>query len=120
MIFGLAVVVMVLAGTAMLWGLLTAVLNRPPGKAQLIFAAALELLTLVQSVVAFVLLGQGFRPAEFGTTIGYLIVVVLIIPLAWLWANSERTRYSGVVLAVAAAGVLVMTSRLLSLWVPAA
>jgi hypothetical protein len=119
-IFGLAVVVMVLAGVALGWGLLTAVLRKPPGKAQLLFAAVVELATLVQSLVALIQLSRGFRPAEFGTTIGYLIVIVLIIPLAWFWANNERTRYSGVVLAVAAAGVLVMTSRLLSLWTPAA
>ncbi len=119
MISGLAVVVMVLAGGSMIWGLITAVIKKPPGAAQLIFAAVVELAALVQAVVALVQLGSGFRPAEFGTTIGYLIVSVLLIPVAWFWANNERTRYSGVVLAVAAAGLLVMTSRLLSLWVPA-
>ena len=51
---------------------------------------------------------------------GYLVVVIVIIPIAWFWANNERTRYSGLVLAVAGASVLVMTFRLLSLWIPAA
>jgi hypothetical protein len=32
----------------------------------------------------------------------------------------ERTRFSGIVLAVAALSVLAMTLRLLTLWVPAA
>jgi hypothetical protein len=118
-IFGLAVVVMVLAGGSMLWGFLTAAVRKPPGAAQLLFAAAVELAAIVQLVVAVVQLATGFRPAELGTTIGYLVVSVLLIPLAWFWANNERTRWSGVVLAVAAAGLLVMTSRLLSLWVPA-
>ena len=45
---------------------------------------------------------------------------MLLIPLAWFWANNERTRYSGLVLAVAALAVLAMTLRLLTLWVPAA
>ena len=44
---------------------------------------------------------------------------MVLIPVAWLWANSERTRYSGTVLAVAAASVMAMTLRLLVLWVPA-
>jgi hypothetical protein len=61
----------------------------------------------------------GFRPAELITTIGYLLVIVILIPIAWFWANSERTRYSGVVMAVAALSVLGMTLRLLSLWTPA-
>ena len=118
-IFGLSFAVMVLAGVSMLWGLLTAIIRKPPGAAQLIFAAVLELAAVAQAILALVQIGTGFRPAEYGTTIGYLVVSVLLIPLAWFWANNERTRFSGVVLGVAAAGLLVMTSRLLSLWVPA-
>lgn len=120
MIFGLAAAVMVLAAVSMLWGLLTAIIKKPPGAAQLIFAAVVEVAAVVQMIGALVQIGLGFRPAEFGVTIGYLIVSVLLIPLGWFWANNERTRFSGVVLGVAAAGLLVMTSRLLSLWVPAA
>ena len=81
----------------MVWGLLTAVINKPPGRAQLIFAAVLELAVVVQSIAALVQLALGFRPAELGTTIGYLVVVIVIIPIAWFWANNERTRYSGLV-----------------------
>jgi hypothetical protein len=44
---------------------------------------------------------------------------VILIPIAWFWANNERTRFSGVVLAVAAFAVLAMTLRLLVLWSPA-
>ena len=78
------------------------------------------LVTLVQSVVAGVLLVAGFRPEAPATVIGYLIGIVLLIPVAWFWANTERTRYSGLVLAVAALAVLAMTLRLLTLWTPAA
>lgn len=119
MIAVLAYVVVALTAGAALWGLVTAALNKPPGRAQLLYAAGVELVVLVQSVVAGVGLLAGFRPAELATTIGYLIGIVLLIPLAWFWANTERTRYSGLVLAVAAFGVLAMTLRLLSLWVPA-
>jgi hypothetical protein len=45
---------------------------------------------------------------------------VLLIPVAWFWANAERTRFSGIVLAVAALAVIAMTLRLLVLWTPAA
>ena len=120
MIPALAYVVLVLAGVAVIWGIVTTIADKPPGKAQLLFAAAVWLVTLVQSVVAGIRLAAGFRPQAPATLIGYLIGIVLLIPVAWFWANTERTRYSGLVLAVAALAVLAMTLRLLALWIPAA
>jgi hypothetical protein len=117
-IAGLAYAVAALALVSMCWGLVTAVFDKPPGKAQLLYAAGLELVVVVQSVIALVRLGAGFRPVELATTIGYLIGVMVLVPVAWFWANSERTRFSGVVLAVAAAAVAAMTFRLIVLWVP--
>ena len=119
MIEPLAYVVIALALVALGWGVLTALLDKPPGKAQLLFAAAVELVVLVQSVLGLVGLATGFRPAELATTIGYLIGIVVLVPFAWFWANSERTRFSGLVLAVAAAAVAAMTFRLVVLWTPA-
>jgi hypothetical protein len=115
----LAYALMALAGVAALWGLLTAVLDQPPGKAQLLFAAGVWVVTAVQSVIGLVRLAGGFRPTEPATTVGYLLAILVLIPLAWFWANSERTRWSGVVLAVAALSVLSMTLRLIQLWTPA-
>ena len=120
MIPALAYVVMALAGVAVVWGIVTAVADKPPGRAQLLFAAGVWLVTLVQSIIAAVKLAGGFRPQESATTIGYLIGIVLLIPVAWFWANAERTRFSGIVLAVAALAVVAMTLRLLVLWIPAA
>jgi hypothetical protein len=119
MIEELAYVVVALAGVATIWGLVTAVANKPPGKAQLVFAAGVEVVTVVQSIIGVAKLASGFRPVELATTIGYLIGIVILIPIAWLWANVERNRFSGIVLAVAALGVLAMTLRLLVLWTPA-
>jgi hypothetical protein len=120
MIDSLAYVVIALAAVAAIWGLVTAVANKPPGRAQLLFAAGVEVVTVVQSIIAAAKLVAGFRPVEFATTIGYLIGIVILIPVAWLWANAERNRFSGIVLAVAALAVLAMTLRLLVLWTPAA
>jgi hypothetical protein len=114
----LAYTVVALTGVMMIWGLITAAADKPPGKAQLLFAAFVELVVVVQTLIASAKLVLGFRPAEFATTIGYLIGIVILIPVAWFWANSERTRFSGVVLAVAALAVLGMTLRLLVLWTP--
>jgi hypothetical protein len=107
MIEALAYVVIALAGVAVIWGLVTAV------------AAGVEIVTVVQSIIAAAKLVAGARPVELATTIAYLIGIVILIPIAWLWANVERSRFSGIVLAVAALGVLAMTIRLLVLWAPA-
>ena len=115
----LAYVVMALCGVMVVWGLVTAAADKPPGRAQLLYAAGVEVVTVAQTIVGFVGLAQGFRPVELATTIGYLIGVVVLIPVAWFWANVERTRFSGVVLAVAGLAVAVMTLRLLQLWVTA-
>lgn len=119
MINALAYAVVALAGAAVIWGLVSAIANKPPGKAQLLYAAGLEVITVIQSIIAAAKMISGFRPAELATTIGYLIGIVILIPIGWLWANVERTRFSGIVLAVAAFAVLAMTLRLLVLWTPA-
>lgn len=119
MIDALAYTVVALAGVGVIWGIVTAIANKPPGKAQLLYAAGLEAVTVVQSIIAVAKIIGGFRPVELATTIGYLISIVILIPIAWLWANVERNRFSGVVLAVAALAVLAMTLRLLVLWIPA-
>lgn len=109
-------VVIALALVSTGWGILTAALNKPPGYAQLSAATVLELATVAQSAVAFVRIGQGAHPTEFATTIGYLIGILVLMPAAGFWALGERTRFSGLVLAVAAFAVLAMTLRLLVLW----
>jgi len=119
MIDALGYTVVALAGVGVIWGIVTAIANKPPGKAQLLYAAGLEAVTVVQSIIAVAKIIGGFRPVELATTVGYLIGIVILIPIAWLWANVERNRFSGVVLAVAALAVLAMTLRLLVLWIPA-
>lgn len=102
------------------WGIVTAIANRAPGQAQLLCAALLELVIVVQSVIGLVKIAAGFRPVAMATTVGYLIAIVILMPVAWFWANTERTRFSGVVLAIAAISVGAMTLRLIVLWDPAA
>ncbi len=47
---------------------------------------------------------------------GYLVTVLLILPFAALWAFAERTRWSSVVLAIAALTVMFLEYRLLQIW----
>ena len=116
MINWLAYVVFGVALISTGWGIVTALVNKAPGNAQIYAAGLLELLVIVQSIAAAVQLVGGYRPLEFATTIGYLIGIVVLVPIAVFWALSERTRFSGVVMGVAALAVLAMTLRLLNLW----
>ena len=81
MIDALAYTVVALAGVGVIWGIVTAIANKPPGKAQLLYAAGLEAVTVVQSIIAVAKIIGGFRPVELATTIGYLIGIVILIPM---------------------------------------
>lgn len=116
MITQLAYLVMVLGAALMLWGLASAAANRVPGKPQLLFTAGIEVVVVVQSLIALIAIAAGARPVETATTVGYLIGIMVLLPIAFFWANNERTRFSGVVLAVAGLAVAVMALRLVGLW----
>ena len=47
---------------------------------------------------------------------GYLVTALLLLPVAAAWAFAERTRWSSVVLLVAALTVAVMEWRLVQVW----
>jgi hypothetical protein len=104
-----AVVLAVLGG-------LSTVLRRRIGSAHVAGAVLLELLLLVQLVVAVVALAGGDRPAELTTFLAYLVSVVLLPVAGLLWARTEPTRWAGTVVGVAALAVAVMVWRLLDLW----
>jgi hypothetical protein len=96
-------------------GLVVAIRNRPPGRGTLAVAGVGAILTLVQSILAGVELVRGSRPPETATYIGYLVGIVVVLPLAVAWAVAERTRWSGVVVAVGGFTVAIMTARLVML-----
>jgi hypothetical protein len=89
--------------------------RRRIGLVHLTLAGVLELLLLVQAVLALAALEPG-TPADTPTFLGYLSGVVLIPVAGVLWARTEVTRWAGTVLAVAGASVGVMVWRLLELW----
>ena len=94
MIDPLAYLVVALAGVATpIWGVVTAVANKPPGKAQLLFAAGAEVVTVVQSIIAVAAGCRDSVRSNWLNTIGYLIGIVILILIAWLWANAERNCF---------------------------
>jgi hypothetical protein len=113
---GLVVPATVAAAVVAALGLLSTALRRRIGMAHLTATGVLELLLVVQAVVAGAGLAGGHRPAELATFVAYLGSVVLLPVAGYLWARTEPTRWAGTVLAVAAAAVGVMLWRLLQLW----
>jgi drug/metabolite transporter (DMT)-like permease len=108
--------VVTLALVAALAGVVVALRDRAPGRLTVGLAALAAVVTLVQSAVAAVELVQGRRPPEPATFVGYLLGIVVVLPVAIAWAVTERTRWSGVVVAVGGFTVAVMTARLTLLW----
>ncbi|MGY2001457.1 hypothetical protein [Blastococcus sp. SYSU DS1024] len=111
----LVVAATVVAAVVVALGLASTAAGRRIGVLHLVGAGLLEALLVVQAVLAFARMGEG-TPADTPTFLGYLFGVLLIPVAGVLWAQAERTRWAGTVLAVAAAAVGVMVWRLLQLW----
>jgi hypothetical protein len=117
MILGYTVV---LVGIAVLAGVLCVVLGlagRRPADVSVLSLVLVEVLLLVQIVIALVAPAAGNppsgNPAEFWV---YLVTAAVIPPLAVLWALTDRGRWSTVVLGVGALAVAVMAYRMHQIW----
>lgn len=99
-----------------LWAGWSTARDRPVVARQLLGAAAVELVLLVQGVVAglrWTRVSATVSPGLFWTYIG---VQLFVLPLAATWAFAERTRWSSVVLLAAAVTVGVMEWRQWQIW----
>jgi hypothetical protein len=112
----MATLVVVVSSVTLLLGVATSLRKALPGMAELVACAVTAVVVLAQSVLAGARMIGGYHPAEQATTIGYLIGIALVMPLATAWAFADRVRTSGYVIAVAAFTCAVMTARLLTLW----
>ena len=84
---------------------------------QLLAGAVVEGLLVLQVITSGVALVGNPRPnLETWEFWGYVITILIILPAAGLWAFAERTKWSSVVLAVAAFTVIFLQFRLIQLW----
>lgn len=83
---------------------------------QLLVSGVVEALLLVQVVVGLVQVARGDGPADGPTYWGYLVTTLFVLPVAAAWAFAERTRWSSVVLAVAALTVVFLQYRVVQVW----
>jgi hypothetical protein len=108
----------VVASAAGLLCVVIGLAGRRPNDVTLGAVAVVELLLLAQLVVALIAPAVGNPPAgSVPLFYVYLISALLIPPLAVFWALVERTRWSTVVLGVAAFAVAVMVVRMEQIWV---
>lgn len=89
----------------------------PPNDYSLGSVLLVEVLLVVQLVMAVVAPAFGNSasgsPLEFYT---YLISAILLLPAAIFWSFLERTKWSTVILGVAALAVAIMLYRMLVIW----
>ncbi|OJX70311.1 MAG: hypothetical protein BGO95_02665 [Micrococcales bacterium 73-13] len=94
-----------------------AVAKRGPNDVTVLGLALVELLLVVQLVLAIVapltgnpMLGNAL---EFWM---YLVAALIIPPAAIVWGLIEKTRWSNLILATAALGIAVMVFRMHTIW----
>jgi hypothetical protein len=98
------------------WAAWRALRDRPVILRQLVAGGVVEALLLVQAVVAAVATATGRPPADPVTWWGYLVTTLLVLPFAAAWAFAERSRWSSVVLLVAAVTVAFLQYRMVQVW----
>jgi hypothetical protein len=107
-------------GVAVIAGLFCVVMGlagRKPNDFTMGATALVELLLVIQLVVAIVAPAFGNEPSgsalEFWV---YLVSAVVLPPLAVFWGLIERTRWSTVILGLACFAIAVMVYRMGQIW----
>lgn len=98
------------------WAVVAAVRDQPVKGVQIPAMVAVEAALVVQAVAMGVVQAGGHHVPDAVLLWGYLVTSLLLLPLAFGWAFVERTRWSSVVLAVAAVVVVVLQVRIWQLW----
>lgn len=117
MILWFTIVTLVVAVAGGLVGVVLGLAGRRPGDVTVGALALLELLLLAQIVIAVVAPLAGNPPTgsllEFWV---YLVSAALLPPAGVAWALTERSRWSTVIMGIAALAVAVMVWRMQVIW----
>jgi hypothetical protein len=100
----------------MAWAGWLSVRNRPVNDALFYAAAALEVVVLAVVVGGFIALGATDRSVDGITFVGYLITIVLVMPIGVAWGASDKSRWGTGVVVIAAFLVIVLAWRLVQIW----
>jgi hypothetical protein len=116
-ILAFTIVQAVVAGAAAVVCVVLGLANRKPSDLTLGSLVIVELLLIAQLVVA--LLAPAVGNPSRGSAVEfyvYLVTALVIPPLGIVWALIERTRWSNVVLGIAALAIAVMVLRMYQIW----
>ena len=100
----------------MAWAGWLSVRNRPVNDALFYAAAALEVVVVAVVVGGFIALGATDRSVDGITFVGYLITIVLVMPIGVAWGASDKSRWGTGVVVIAAFLVIVLAWRLVQIW----
>lgn len=104
-----SLVVAVLAG-------ISALRKRAPFIVTLAIVGLTEVVLLVQAVVAIAVSFNGQTADEPALFFGYLVAVLLVLPVAVLWSRAERNQFGSLVIVVAGLVLAVLVVRLQQIW----
>ncbi len=116
MLPALAALVALLAVALAGWAAAFALRDRAVILRQLWGGAVVEGALLLQVLAAVVLTVRGDGPADAVTFWGYVLTALILLPVAAAWAFAERSRWSSIVLLVAALTLVVLEWRLVQIW----
>lgn len=117
MVDGFVFVLVIGCLVLVLAGLVSTLVDRPPGLLHLAAAAVVEVAVVVQVVLAVIGLLTGARVDGLALFIAYAGFAVVVLPLGALFAVEEKTRWSGIVLAVASLALVITLWRMSGVWV---
>lgn len=117
MIAGYTAVVGIVAAAAGVLAIVLGLVGRKPSDLSLAGPALIELLLVAQLVIAIVAPFAGNPPTGNAVEFyAYLIGAMVIPPAAIVWALTERTRWSVVVVGIGCLAVAVMIVRMQIIW----
>ncbi|HIW62509.1 MAG TPA: hypothetical protein H9881_08640 [Candidatus Stackebrandtia excrementipullorum] len=98
------------------WYLIDAVRKKPVSRLHLIGVFVLGAMVTLQLVVSIVKLFDQQVSGDMVMFIGYLAILVLVIPVAVLWTRMDRSHWSTAVVCGASLTVAAMMLRMDQLW----
>jgi hypothetical protein len=101
-----------------LWCAVSALVDQAPTYWHRVTLLGIEVVAVVQALIAVVLLiAQGGRDTgAVAEIVGYLIAVVIALPIGAALAYGERSRYGSVVLGIAGFTLAVLVLRTTQVW----
>lgn len=112
----LAIATVVAALVAGAVGAIAALRPRRAGTVVYLAAAGAESVAVILAGAVVIGLVRGARVDGVATFLGYLLALVLVFPIAVVWAVGDDTRWGGLVLTIAGVSVAVVVLRMQTLW----